>query len=192
MKSVIPDSILSTLQQATTKMFESVPHFDDTRSVKTYHLGFWRAYASHIDWTQDSRSEKAQQWLRDNASLFQLMNTICKEKFPELFLSYECLSKKLPEQPMGVFPTVAVNKGPCSPHKDEKDYRDGLCFVLPFGDFTGAELAIKEMKIEIQLRPGDLVAFKSHLLTHWNKPMQGTRYSLFFAHDNMFYDAVTK
>ncbi|PVF91247.1 hypothetical protein CPB86DRAFT_719825 [Serendipita vermifera] len=84
--------------------------------------------------------------------------------------------------------TTTVNLGPQTvtlPHRDIGNLSYGLCSVTPMGKFdhtTGGHLVLDELKVIMELRPGDLVLFPSALITHWNTPIQSgeTRQSVVF------------
>ncbi|KAH9912434.1 uncharacterized protein B0H18DRAFT_853002, partial [Fomitopsis serialis] len=51
-------------------------------------------------------------------------------------------------------------------HRDRQD--DGVCLVLPIGEFEGGELCLVEAGLVIPLRNGDFAVFPSCKLTHFN------------------------
>lgn len=80
----------------------------------------------------------------------------------------------------GAFSSVALNVNyPVAPHYDENDYSPLMCWVIPFGDFTGGELVLHEgIDQQFVVEPGDLIAFRSDLLQHSVCPFNGTRNSV--------------
>ncbi|KAL5526826.1 hypothetical protein ACEPAF_8552 [Sanghuangporus sanghuang] len=59
-------------------------------------------------------------------------------------------------------------------HRDAKNLFFGLCCVGVFGCFdwrNSGQLMLKEVKVIIELRPGDVVLFPSAALTHRNAPI---------------------
>jgi hypothetical protein len=71
----------------------------------------------------------------------------------------------------------AVTKG----HRDSGDLC--LCVVIPLGEWEGAELCLYEPRLVLDLSAGDMVAFPSHLITHFNLHMKGTRFSIILQTD---------
>jgi len=61
-------------------------------------------------------------------------------------------------------------------HRDSGDKI--FCIVIPFGDWTGGELALFEPGFVFRLRAWDAIVFPSCNVTHFNLPFQGTRLSL--------------
>lgn len=77
----------------------------------------------------------------------------------------------------------ALNASGSSWHIDSNDYIDGICALVPFGDYTGGELAITDLKMTFDIRPGDIFFFSSRHLIHGNLEFIGERYSIvFFLH----------
>ena len=114
-----------------------------------------------------------------------------------LYKAYSVVKKE--HRPFDPFSTVMVNGEPIKKiHKDGKDYRDGLCLVIPFGNFSGGNLMFPSYKrefvldkgnnvISISLFKGDMIIFKSHTLHHGNNEVYwGERRSLvFFTHNSV-------
>jgi hypothetical protein len=93
-------------------------------------------------------------------------------------------------KPFGIFPMIAINFNIISNyHWDEKDEPNGLCFLVALGDFEGGELHFPQLQIVVKLRPGQVVAFPSHLLLHGNfKVIKGIRFSIvYFVHMLFFH-----
>jgi hypothetical protein len=76
------------------------------------------------------------------------------------------------------FTGFALNIGvQTKPHLDKKDMRK-FCMVIVLGDGDGGDLCFHELGIRITARPGDVIAFMSGWLTHFNTPFQGRRVSI--------------
>ncbi len=85
----------------------------------------------------------------------------------------------LPGQPFGGF-ALNINVATFS-HRDVKDI--SICVIIPFGEYEGGELCLHEPGLVIDLRPGDMVAFYSREITHFNLHFKGGRHSLVFHTD---------
>lgn len=88
----------------------------------------------------------------------------------------------------GAFPTVGVNFNTISQfHRDLKDHRNTFCVVCPLGIFEGGQLAFPELKLAINAKQGQAIAFRSHFLVHGNLPIiTGSRHSVvFYIHDTV-------
>ena len=78
----------------------------------------------------------------------------------------------VPETP---FTTITVNKTfRTAAHRDAGDYSDGLSNLLVLsndGRFTGGYLILPEIKVAINVRPGDLLLINNHECIHANTPI---------------------
>jgi hypothetical protein len=150
------------------------------------HIGFWRHYAFLINLSQDT-------WA--GAHIFKLMPGV--QEFFDMVdtcfagidkLLYELYSLVTPDQQCECsksFLMCIVNFGGTGPHVDWNDYREGCCCVAPVGcDWTGGELAFRDLKIVIDCKPGDLVFFHSSQLYHKNLPHEGDRQSIVMTTDH--------
>jgi hypothetical protein len=71
------------------------------------------------------------------------------------------------------FKTMAVNiDGVSKPHIDGLDFDDGMCLVLPFGNYEGGDVVFYELGYRIELRSGDAIFFKSKQLLHGNTSLK--------------------
>ena len=68
-----------------------------------------------------------------------------------------------------------------SAHIDPQD--NGLCAVIPFGDWEGGELCLCQPGIVLELCAGDVVIFPSNKILHFNLAMQGHRGSMVLSTD---------
>lgn len=76
----------------------------------------------------------------------------------------------------GTFFTVAVKEGSSEVvHIDFNDDCKNVAFVVPFGDFTGADLCIPQLNTRVPILPGQMAAFNAKLLAHCSSPILGGR-----------------
>jgi len=191
----IPNNLLSTLLDSTDELVLNQPppklHHTPRAEQKgtVYHCGIWRKYMKEPRWSAQSLEEPMQKWLDVNGKLFKAVSDVFKREYKELFSFYAALHDGDEDFPLYPWMMVNINyRWAVEEHRDTSDFQNGLCWVLVFGEFTGGELVLKEPNITIQLKPGDLVCFKSYSITHYVKPFQGQRNSLvFFTHHNMFF-----
>jgi hypothetical protein len=101
------------------------------------------------------------------------------------------MDANVPVRMFGAWAAVAINykleaASGIAVHSDSHDFRDGLCWTVPFGTFEGGNLSFPKLNLDLEYHEGDVAAFQS-LQLHEVKPFQGTRYSLvFFLHNNLF------
>ena len=60
-----------------------------------------------------------------------------------------------------------------------RDTRDGsICVVSAFGNYRGGQLCLFEPGLIFELEPGDVLAFPSSKITHFNLDFEGERHSI--------------
>jgi predicted 2-oxoglutarate/Fe(II)-dependent dioxygenase YbiX len=85
-----------------------------------------------------------------------------------------------------VFAMLAINYNSISPfHIDIND--NGMCTIVPVGNWEGGELIIPHLEIMLKLIKGQVLMFRSSLLIHGNALAKGVRFSMvFFSYNNTF------
>jgi hypothetical protein len=63
-------------------------------------------------------------------------------------------------------------------HQDHKDFHDGICCVIIFGDFKGGELCFLDLDLLVETRDGGLVFFFSAKHQHVVNKYVGNRNSV--------------
>ncbi|EPS99856.1 hypothetical protein FOMPIDRAFT_1078263, partial [Fomitopsis schrenkii] len=105
-------------------------------------------------------------WLARKASYLIDMEGILPYKYSRL----EATTSILPDYNMSAvrpFVGLVLNFNIASlAHRDAKD--DGICLVMPLGDFVGGTLCLVEPGIVLPLRHGDFTMFRSCDITHFN------------------------
>ncbi len=77
------------------------------------------------------------------------------------------------------FLMAVLNHGGSQPHIDSEDHIDGCCCVVPVGkDWSGGELAFRDLHLKINAQPGDIIFFRSAQLYHENLTHIGDRRSI--------------
>ncbi len=78
--------------------------------------------------------------------------------------------------PQTVFTTITVNKTfRTAAHRDAGDFSDGLSNLLVLsnnGNYTGGYLILPEVRIAVNVRPGDLLLVNNHEYIHGNTPIE--------------------
>lgn len=190
-KQIIPKKMLSTLDASTEDLRLTVPpHEAYTARGHEFclHLGNWRKYSKKPFETVDSEENHSQNWISLNQPLAKLCSKVFEQSFPILYKKYTTVNAK--DRIFGAWTTCAINFNfACNAHYDEHDYRGGLCWIVPFGNYTeGRSLFFPHLNIDVLLQPGDLVCFRSYELKHQVKKYNNVRNSLvFFTHHNMFF-----
>jgi hypothetical protein len=75
------------------------------------------------------------------------------------------------------------------PHKDKQDVKEGWVAMTCIGNFTGGNLVLPALGVQLQHEAGDVIFFRSAVLEHWVAPFKGERTAfVFFTKANMFED----
>ena len=78
--------------------------------------------------------------------------------------------------PETVFTTITVNKTfRTAAHRDAGDFSDGLSNLLVLsnnGNYSGGYLILPEVRIAVNVRPGDLLLVNNHEYIHGNTPIE--------------------
>src|SRR5215216_6135018 len=75
----------------------------------------------------------------------------------------------------------------CGYHIDCHDNKYGFCWLVPLGEWEGEDLIFSQLKVQVKLKPGNILAFRSNLLLYENLLCSGVRHSLvFFTYNNLF------
>lgn len=89
----------------------------------------------------------------------------------EVFLDFIPLKQRSPFHP---FTGMVLNINCCTTvHRDPQDRK--ICVVVPFGNWTGGELVLHDLGLVLELSQGDIVAFRSDRVTHYNLHHVGQR-----------------
>ncbi|RPA72983.1 hypothetical protein BJ508DRAFT_314248 [Ascobolus immersus RN42] len=178
---------------------------DDSHMNGIIHLGVWnQATWQHerpacsfglrggsLKYKEDENYMLIQQFLVENDALFRHIGGILKRMDEKLYEEYSSI--ELPpfvdKTLFWPFCMLAINRNCFSlPHKDLNDLARGFCFLLCWGDFKGGDVTFAELRLKIPLQKGQLLVFRSALLTHWNQPVyEGVRHSMvLFTPSRMF------
>jgi hypothetical protein len=151
------------------------------------HLGSWRRSKNEIHLSADlqnakehyERTGKTPFW--HNKSVKQIVHkvhTYFKYADEDLYHDYCAIQT---ERYFGEAYLMAVlNTDGSGPHYDIMDEPEGLCCVVPYGNYSGGDLVFPEVKLRCKLRPGDVIFFRSRELMHENFAVKGQRRSIVF------------
>lgn len=136
-----------------------------------YFCGDYRGNVSRFRHMSNLPHRAAKTFLHRNKPLFDKIAGLLRINYPRIYLRYHTLILP-PRRPKVADPfcTICINEN-CTTlrHKDHMDTKDGVCVVYCWGDFKGGELVFDELKMVVPLLPGQLIFFRSAILTHWNQ-----------------------
>ncbi|KAF8346791.1 hypothetical protein F5887DRAFT_882520, partial [Amanita rubescens] len=91
----------------------------------------------------------------------------------------------------GAFTTVAVLEGSSERiHIDANDH--GITWILPLGKWTGGTLVFPQLKMKIDVYPGQLLGFSANILAHFCMPVTSGRRIVItlFTCKNVLFDSI--
>jgi hypothetical protein len=108
----------------------------------------------------------------------QSLNRGFKELLPWRWENQKKAANKIAKEflvPNTVFSTITVNKTfRTAAHRDAGDYSNGLSNLLVLsnnGNYSGGYLILPEVRVAINVRPGDLLLVNNHEYIHGNTPI---------------------
>jgi len=188
LKDVIPSKFVKTLQTTTSiliEVFKPTKHETCRGEQLCYYFGHWRDSSKNIIMCPHTKNPAFSDWFNNNKPLFEFLGDLLKEHYPKLYEQYETLSKEY--RLFGPWSMAILNiDSPSVLHTDFKDWHNGFCTVITFGDYEG-ELHFPLLNITLNIEEKDVALFQSHKLEHGNKDIVGTRHSLVLvSHNTLF------
>ena len=156
-------------------------------SHDTRYYCIWCPYSKEpcvsAHYVEDSISAK--EFMDATQSLWDSMSNYLKEVFPSIYKEFtKCSLPNDLKGLSGAFMGCAINIGSegtpvqTEPHRDVKERAFGVSCLCPFGEFEGGALILWELKLIIELAPGDLFFFPDSLIHHSNEEVKGVRHSI--------------
>jgi len=131
----------------------------------------------------------AKKFQKANRNLFQLVENLIQQHYPDIWEIYSNI--RVPpgcNKFASLFAAVVINKLVRTKiHKDLGDIKCGICVIICWGDFEGGELVFTELMSCVPFPAGSIIMFRSAIISHYNLPVTGNRYSMVFTTDkNLF------
>src|SRR5579859_4593777 len=136
----------------------------------------------------------AKTFMEANSGLWETMSKYLSEIFPCVYKDFTDIHLPTHLTRMaGAFMGCVINMGhggtpvEMKPHRDVKERRFGVTCLCPFGEYEGGGVVLWELKVVVDLGPGDLLFFPDSLIHHSNEPLKGEHHSVVtFTQENMF------
>jgi hypothetical protein len=147
-------------------------------------MGTSRSYQREFYALKATKHEKVADFISASHETLIRVDDLLKEHFPAVHQLYSALNRQR-ELPT-VYATLQLNNGASNMHRDRGDCRHGVCAVWPLGnDFAnaqkswqGGDLLLQDIKVQVDMHPGDVIFFPGHSITHGNLPVtSGVRMS---------------
>jgi len=190
--------ILNTLTESLRELPDRTNHKFrgiDRGDYSTRHYCIWCPY-SLVPFVSKELQEDAEaglEFLKKNTKLWNKMSNVLGQISPssyKRFMRYP-LPKGLPRF-CTAWAGCVVNLGrddpvQTKPHRDVKESIFGFSCVVPAGDYKGGALILYDLKMVIELAPGDMFFFPDSLIHHANEATFGNRSSIVaFTQENLF------
>ena len=161
--------------------------FKSGRFLQPYMTAHYRGPHSGIHYKRSDNPHyiAAKRLQKANRNLFQLVEDLIKHNYPVIWEIYSQI--KVPagcHKFAGLFAAVAINKlVQTKVHKDLGDIKWGICVIICWGKFQGGELVFTELRACVPFPAGSIIMFRSAIISHYNMPVDGERYSMVFMTD---------
>ena len=184
-------SSLEKLPRRTNLKFRGI----DRGSYSTRHYCTWSPYSKRpfISKELQEDGEAGLEFLKLNTMLWKKLSNILGQISPgtyRQFLQYP-LPKNSPRF-CTAWAGCVVNLGDkdpvqTKPHRDVKESKFGFSCVVPAGNYIGGALILYDLRLVIELCPGEVFLFPDSLIHHANEDISGERSSIVaFTQENFF------
>jgi hypothetical protein len=186
----IPAELLQALIDSTSEL----PARNIAAGVRgqfpTRHYVVWRDYAKEPFLSAEYRRDlpESEKWRQTNKSLFKYLSNGLRMISPDTYARYigvtDDLDKIELEAIAGAWFGVAINQGATGTTGVHQDWGDhGYNCVVPWGNYTLGSLVLWNLRIKVDLRPGDAFFFMGKLIAHNVTGIVGERNSIdLFSH----------
>jgi hypothetical protein len=165
-------------------------------TYSTRHYCVWSPYqrTPFVSKELQQDGEAGLSFLDSNRRLWKRISDILGQISPgtyRRFLRYP-LPRKL-KRFCTAFAGCVVNLGDqdpvqTAPHRDVKESIYGYSCIVPAGDYSGGALILFDLKLVVELGPGDVFFFPDSLIHHANEEVRGNRSSIVaFTQENLFH-----
>jgi hypothetical protein len=176
----ITHTLLHTLLESTHILCSKGPLQKKYSSKRgeglTMRIGFWRRYCLALYESADFKNKWSRWWATVNQPLWKFASNLLLKYFPTV---HETLERVRVPHKFGAWHMAVLNVNlAVTPHRDDFDYKEGICCLIVFGEFEGGELCFPEEIVCIKVRNGTIVLFYSRMFTHVVSMFIGTRFSV--------------
>jgi hypothetical protein len=169
-----PQMIREEAERVATKWVSTTNY---AKTVWSGVAGWYDRYPRIPYGRATSYTEKHTELFEKSYPFLQSLNRGFKELLPWRWANQKAAADKLDPRflvPETVFTTITVNKSfRTACHRDAGDLNEGLSNLLVLGDgeYTGGYLVFPEVRVAVNVRPGDLLLVNNHEVIHGNTPI---------------------
>ena len=180
----LKNNIVDIIKTAIERLIASHPELKKkitTRGVGfQIHFGNWKKNCNKYYEIKDSRFLAAKIFFLQTKFIWDLISDVIKRDFPE---EWKQLQQKIKLDNLsyffGIWECLAINyRFQSNPHIDTHDIKNGICVIIPIGNFTGGNINIHDFRISLAAKERGIVVLKSSYYLHSNDPVVGDRDSI--------------
>ena len=190
----IKPGLLATLAETTSNLPPTSVAAGVRGGYSTRHYAVWCDYSllprESAEYKRDLPRSK--EWCEKNAKLFQYLSDGLRMISPNTYARYAgarpYLEARMDLKPLcGIWFGVAVNEEVTGSTRTHLDWGDhGYNCVVPWGEYEGGRLVLWQLKMVVELQPGDAFFFMGSLIAHNVHVIEGVRHSIdLFCHKNV-------
>ncbi|KAI9763237.1 MAG: hypothetical protein M1840_000812 [Geoglossum simile] len=177
----LPEKFTQTLANTENLIPVKPVQIHSHHATTNRHWGLWKGRISEPCMTADYARDLpfSQQWLDANRELFQYLSNNLRLLQPEMYVRYSSITRFLPAEvrPVcGAWYTCAINQNTTMDevaHLDQNNYYCGLNVVVGWGDYKSAKLVLWDLKVVVEMLPGDAIFFPGSAITHSTVDVRG-------------------
>jgi hypothetical protein len=190
----IKPELLRTLEETTADLPHTGVNAGKRGNYPTRHYTVWRDYSKDPYESADYRRElpASKKWCDKNGELFEYLSDGLRMISPMTYMRYRGAQPYLQTlhnlQPLcGIWFGVAINEAVTGSTGTHLDFGDsGYNCVVPWGEYNGGGLVLWQLKMVMELEPGDAFFFMGSLIAHNVGEIEGVRNSIdLFCHTNV-------
>jgi hypothetical protein len=191
--------------EAIDNLFQSIQDLPPTKERRNRgiyrgdydarHYGVWASYSKTTFITRETKDDKksAPAFIENNRIIFHRLSQFLGEVSPRSFKEYQLYPiSPGTERQFEAFLACVINNGGNSPdetkpHRDVREAIYGYSGLISCGNYKGGALILYDLKIIIEMEPGDMLIFPDSLIHHSNEPATGNRCSVVaFTQENVY------
>jgi hypothetical protein len=190
----IKPELLKTLEETTAALPHTEVNAGNRGNYPTRHYTVWRDYSKEPFESAEYRKQlpASKEWCDKNEKLFKYLSDGLRMISPMTYVRYggvrPYLKARRNLQPLcGIWFGVAINEAVTSSTGTHLDFSDsGFNCVVPWGKYKGGALVLWQLKMIVELEPGDAFFFMGSLIAHNVGEIEGVRNSIdLFCHKNV-------
>ena len=190
----VKPELLETLKETTADLPHTGVNAGKRGNYPTRHYTVWRDYSKEPYESADYRKElpASKEWCDKNSELFEYLSNGLQMISPTTYVRYRearhYLQARHNLQPLcGIWFGVAINEAVTGSTGTHLDFNDsGYNCVVPWGEYKGGALVLWQLKMIVELEPGNAFFFMGSLIAHNVGEIEGVRNSIdLFCHKNV-------